>query len=80
MISTALNTFVKFVSFGQAKDIVLDSTNYMGYYIWCCVLPFNLMLSFIVMGFTALVHRKLKVLYDSIDSDIKRNKTKIENV
>ena len=80
MISTALNTFVKFVSFGQAKDIVLDSTNYMGYYIWCCVLPFNLILSFIVMGFTALVHRKLKVLYDSIDSDIKRNKTKIENV
>ena len=81
MISTALNTFIRVFSFGQASTIVLDSSNYLNYYIWCCVLPFNALLSFIVMGFTALVHKKLAALYDTIGTNTKKNKnSEIDNI
>ncbi len=79
IISTALNTFVKFISFGQANNIILDSSNYIGYYIWCCVLPFNALLSFIVMGFTGLVHKKIAVLYDYLGSNKNIKNTKADN-
>lgn len=66
LISTGVNGFIKFFSFGTASDIIIDSSNYVSYYIWVAVLPFNILLSAIIMVFTGLVHKKLKALYDYI--------------
>ena len=38
----------------------------MPYYIIFSIIPFNLMLSVVVTIFTALVHKRLKYLYDMI--------------
>ena len=38
----------------------------MMYYLLFAVLPFNLLIALVVTGITALVHKRLRVLYDMI--------------
>ena len=54
----------KLISFGNITDV--NQSNFMAYYIFFAVIPFNLLLSLIVIGVTALVHKRLKILYDMI--------------
>ena len=52
------------ITFNNCPDITKE--NFILYYTILAVIPFNLMLSLIVVGITALVHKRLKVLYDQI--------------
>ncbi len=58
------NDAFKLISFGNITDV--NQSNFMFYYIFFAVIPFNLLLSLIVIGVTALVHKRLKILYDMI--------------
>lgn len=53
----------KLISFGRAT---VNVDNFMMYYVFLAVIPFNLLLSGIVAGITALIHKRLRVLYDMI--------------
>ena len=53
------------ITFGNAPNVTKE--NFIFYYTILAVIPFNLMLSLIVVGITALVHKRLKVLYDQIN-------------
>ena len=44
----------------------INETNFMGKYLLYAVIPFNSLLAIVVGGFTMLVHRRLKVIYDKI--------------
>lgn len=55
---------IKVISFGHITN--LTTQNFMGYYLLFAVIPFNLLLSVVVTLFTALVHQRIKVLYDKI--------------
>lgn len=54
----------KLISFGAVKEVTKE--NFMTYYILLGIIPFNLMLSGIVVLVTVLVHKRLKSLYDLI--------------
>lgn len=45
----------------------VNSSNYLEKYIFFAVIPFNIILSVIVLAITLVVHRRLRVLYDMID-------------
>lgn len=62
---------VKLITFGAVKNV--SAKNFMFYYIMFAVIPFNLLLSLIVVGVTAPVHRRLRVLYESFS--IKKDKS-----
>lgn len=47
----------------------LTNNNFMFYYIVLAVIPFNLLLSIVVVGITIPVHKRLKVLYDMIGAN-----------
>ncbi len=53
------------ITFGNCPNITRE--NFIFYYVVLAVIPFNFMLSLIVVGITALVHKRLKVLYDQIN-------------
>lgn len=53
----------KLISFGNVN---VNSDNFMVCYVFLAVIPFNLMLSLIVVGITIPIHKRLKVLYDMI--------------
>ena len=53
------------ITFGNCPDITKE--NFILWYVILAVIPFNLMLSLIVVGITALVHKRLKYLYDQIN-------------
>lgn len=57
------NTAFKLISFGK---IEATEQTFMICYIFLAVIPFNLLLSSIVVLCTALIHKRLKVLYDRI--------------
>lgn len=48
------------------EHLHVTKSNFMPYYIIFAVIPFNIMLSVVVTIFTALVHKRLRVLYDMI--------------
>ncbi len=54
----------KLISFGNIQEI--SQNNFMLYYIIFAIIPFNLLLSIIVVIVTALVHKRLKIIYDMI--------------
>lgn len=54
----------KLISFGKINNITLD--NFMMYYVLLAVIPFNLLLSLIVIIVTLPVHKRLRSLYDMI--------------
>lgn len=56
---------LKLISFGKINYI--DQTNFMKYYLLYSVIPFNLLLSLIVVGITLPVHKRLKLLYDNFN-------------
>ncbi len=56
----------KAISFGSITEVT--EGNFMMLYILIGIVPFNLLLSLIVVGVTAPVHKRLKVLYDMIGS------------
>lgn len=58
------NDAFKIISFNHCPTISKD--NFMFYYVFLAVIPFNLFLSVIVVLITALVHKRLKTLYDMI--------------
>lgn len=55
------------ITFGACPDVTKE--NFMFFYVVLAVIPFNLMLSALVIGITALVHKRLKVLYDQIGNE-----------
>ena len=50
-------------------NVTVTKDNFMVNYIIFAIIPFNLLLSSVVVGVTALVHGRLKVLYDYIDEE-----------
>lgn len=54
----------KLISFGRITNITFD--NFMLYYILLAVIPFNLLLSIIVIVITAPLHKRLRIVYDKI--------------
>lgn len=57
------NTAFQVISFGRVQA---TEETFMVCYIFLAVIPFNLLLSGIVVFFTAIIHKRLKVLYDRI--------------
>lgn len=57
------NSAFQLISFGK---IEATKDTFMVCYIFLAVIPFNLLLSGIVVLFTALIHKRLKSLYDMI--------------
>ena len=57
---------VHYITFTLIDSSSVTASNYMVYYILLAIIPFNLMLALIVVGITAPLHRRLKVLYDKI--------------
>ena len=55
------------ITFGNTPEITRE--NFILWYVILAVIPFNLMLSLLVVGITALVHKRLKYLYDQIKID-----------
>ena len=53
------------ITFGNTPDITRE--NFILWYVILAVIPFNLMLSLLVVGITALVHKRLRYLYDQIN-------------
>lgn len=54
----------KLISFGHITNITMD--DFMFYYIVLAIIPFNLLLSLIVVIITIPIHKRLKRLYDQI--------------
>ena len=59
------------ISFGRIAEV--NEGNFLMLYILIGVIPFNLLLSLIVVGITAPVHKRLKVLYDMIGTKASSN-------
>ncbi len=57
------NAAFKLISFGKI-EATIDS--FMVCYVFLAVIPFNLMLSLMVVITTALIHKRLKIIYDMI--------------
>jgi len=55
----------KLITFGLVNNV--NASNFMIYYIILAVIPFNLILSGIVVLVTLLVHKRLKSLYDEFN-------------
>ena len=55
----------KLITFGKIDSIT--PTNFMKYYLLFAVIPFNLLLSIVVIVITLPVHKRLKVLYDKFE-------------
>lgn len=53
----------KLITFG---NVSVTESNFMVCYVFLAVIPFNLMLSLIVVGITIPIHKRLRALYDSI--------------
>ena len=64
MIVGACGDAFKVISGGAIQDVSVD--NFMFYYLLCAVIPFNLLLSLIVVVITLPIHHRLKVLYDRL--------------
>lgn len=63
-IVNACKDAIKMITFGKVDNV--DANNFMMYYLLFAVLPFNLLIALVVTGITALVHKRLRVLYDMI--------------
>lgn len=57
------NTAFQIISFG---NLTATADNFMLYYVFLAVIPFNLMLSLIVVLITLPIHKRVKILYDMI--------------
>jgi riboflavin transporter FmnP len=64
MVIGASKDAFRLISFGLIDNV--NTSNYIFYYILFAVIPFNLMLSLVVIGITIPVHKRLKVLYDNL--------------
>lgn len=64
MVIGASKDAFRLISFGLINDI--NASNFIVYYLLFATIPFNLMLSLVVIGITIPVHKRLKVLYDNI--------------
>lgn len=64
LINLCLDAF-KLITFNNCP--IITQENFISYYILLAVIPFNLMLSSLVVGVTALVHKRLRVIYDRIN-------------
>ena len=58
------NDAFNLITFNNCPEITQN--NFIFYYVILAVIPFNLMLSSLVVTITALVHKRLKVIYDKI--------------
>ncbi len=67
VLSKVIGKPVSVITFGLIKSSSITPNNYMLYYILFSVIPFNLMLSVIVVLITAPIHKRLKVLYNSFN-------------
>lgn len=58
------NDAFNLITFNNCPEITQN--NFIFYYVILAVIPFNIMLASIVVAITALVHKRLKVIYDKI--------------
>lgn len=58
-------------------NVTVTKDNFMVNYIIFAIIPFNLLLSSVVVGVTVLVHGRLKVLYDYIDEENEEDEQKL---
>lgn len=72
----ASNDAFHLISFGKLPEIT--ENNFMFYYIFYAVIPFNLILSIIVLLITWLVHKRLKTLYTMIGNHPDKKQQNIE--
>ena len=63
-IVNACKDAFKLISFGTVTDV--NGENFLMYYLLLAVLPFNLLISIVISSVTALVHLRLRKLYDMI--------------
>lgn len=63
-IIAACSDAFKMMSGGRIKEVTMD--NFMFYYLTMAVIPFNAMISAIVLLVTWPIHKRLKVLYNHI--------------
>ena len=64
MVIGASKDAFRLISFGLINNVTVD--NYIFYYIVFAVIPFNLLLSLIVISITLPVHKRLKLFYDKL--------------
>lgn len=64
MVIGASKDAFKLISFGLINNV--NESNYIFYYIFFAVIPFNLLLSLLVIGITIPVHKRLKIFYDNL--------------
>ncbi len=69
-----VNTAVYNITF---HNVTVTKDNFMANYILFAIIPFNLLLASFVVGFTALVHGRIKVLYDYIDKEDEEDEKKL---
>ena len=70
---------IHLITFTLVDKGSINASNYMVYYIFLAIIPFNLMLALIVVGITAPLHKRLRILYDMIGSEKKVNIIDEEN-
>ena len=58
------NDAFNLITFNNCPEITQN--NFIFYYVILAVIPFNIMLASLVVAITALVHKRLKVIYDKI--------------
>ena len=58
------NDAFSLITFNNCPEITQN--NFIFYYVILAVIPFNIMLASLVVAITALVHKRLKVIYDKI--------------
>ena len=58
------NDAFNLITFNHCPEIT--QSNFILFYVLLSVIPFNLMLALIVVGITALVHKRLKLIYEKI--------------
>lgn len=62
VLANMISKPVKLITFGAVKSV--SAKNFMLYYIIFTVIPFNLMLSLVIVAVTIPVHKRLRVLYE----------------
>ena len=68
---------IKTITFGNVKEIT--QSNFMLFYILFAVIPFNLILSLIIVLLTAPIHNRLHILYDVIKIGPSKNNSEEES-
>lgn len=73
ILAKAIGKPVSIITFGLIKAKNITANNYMLYYILFSVIPFNLILSLIVVFITIPIHKRLKGFYSNFNFKKEKN-------